>query len=216
LHNTNKYINKLFIIKRIIFMDTYLSLLGFIAVMVGTPGPANLLLTIGGVQFGLSRCLLFILGLIIGKLVLNIIIGLGLGVFVTNYPWINLALKFTSAAYMIWLSVTSWSIDPKAKVEKSGSSKFSFYKGLIVHPLNPKAWVMCLIAWTAFAPKLGTASEQLVIVCLSFILCQLVLHSAWCWVGEKLRYLPFNRQKTSRFLIVLTVIVIIWAVTVTT
>ena len=197
-------------------MDTYLSLLGFIAVMVGTPGPANLLLTIGGVQFGLSRCLLFILGLIIGKLVLNIIIGLGLGVFVTNYPWINLALKFTSAAYMIWLSVTSWSIDPKAAVEKSGSSKFSFYKGLIVHPLNPKAWVMCLIAWTAFAPKLGTASEQLVIVCLSFILCQLVLHSAWCWVGEKLRYLPFNRQKTSRFLIVLTVIVIIWAVTVTT
>jgi len=216
LHNTNKYINKLFIIKRIIFMDTYLSLLGFIAVMVGTPGPANLLLTIGGVQFGLSRCLLFILGLIIGKLVLNILIGLGLGVFVTNYPWINLALKFTSAAYMIWLSVTSWSIDPKAKVEKSGSSKFSFYKGLIVHPLNPKAWVMCLIAWTAFAPKLGTASEQLIIVCLSFILCQLVLHSAWCWVGEKLRYLPFNRQKTSRFLIVLTVIVIIWAVAVTT
>ena len=197
-------------------MDTYLSLLGFIAVMVGTPGPANLLLTIGGVQFGLSRCLLFILGLIIGKLVLNILIGLGLGVFVTNYPWINLALKFTSAAYMIWLSVTSWSIDPKAKVEKSGSSKFSFYKGLIVHPLNPKAWVMCLIAWTAFAPKLGTASEQLVIVCLSFILWQLVLHSAWCWVGEKLRYLPFNRQKTSRFLIVLTVIVIIWAVAVTT
>ena len=197
-------------------MDTYLSLLGFIAVMVGTPGPANLLLTIGGVQFGLSRCLLFIMGLIIGKLVLNILIGLGLGVFVTNYPWINLALKFTSAAYMIWLSVTSWSIDPKAKVEKSGSSKFSFYKGLIVHPLNPKAWVMCLIAWTAFAPKLGTASEQLIIVCLSFILCQLVLHSAWCWVGEKLRYLPFNRQKTSRFLIVLTVIVIIWAVTVTT
>ena len=197
-------------------MDTYLSLLGFIAVMVGTPGPANLLLTIGGVQFGLRRWLLFILGLIIGKLVLNIIIGLGLGVFVTNYPWINLALKFTSAAYMIWLSVTSWSIDPKAKVETSGSSKFSFYKGLIVHPLNPKAWVMCLIAWTAFAPKLGTASEQLVIVCLSFILCQLVLHSAWCWVGEKLRYLPFNRQKTSRFLIVLTVIVIIWAVAVTT
>ena len=197
-------------------MDTYFSLLGFIAVMGGTPGPANLLLTIGGVQFGLSRCLLFILGLIIGKLVLNILIGLGLGVFVTNYPRINLALKFTSAAYMIWLSVTSWSIDPKAKVEKSGSSKFSFYKGLIVHPLNPKAWVMCLIAWTAFAPKLGTASEQLVIVCLSFILCQLVLHSAWCWVGEKLRYLPFNRQKTSRFLIVLTVIVIIWAVAVTT
>ena len=197
-------------------MDTYLSLLGFIAVMVGTPGPANLLLTIGGVQFGLSRCLLFILGLIIGKLVLNIIIGLGLGVFVTNYPWINLALKFTSAAYMIWLSVTSWSIDPKAKVEKSGSSKFSFYKGLIVHPLNPKAWVMCLIAWTAFAPKLGTASEQLIIVCLSFILCQLVLHSAWCWLGEKLRYLPFNRQKTSRFLIIVTIIVILWAVTTTT
>ncbi|PPR65701.1 MAG: hypothetical protein CFH08_00514 [Alphaproteobacteria bacterium MarineAlpha3_Bin7] len=197
-------------------MDTYLSLLGFIVIMVGTPGPANLLLTIGGVQFGLSRCLLFILGLIIGKLVLNILIGLGLGVFITNYPWITLALKFTSAAYMIWLSVTSWSIDPKAKVEKSSSSKFGFYKGLIVHPLNPKAWVMCLIAWTAFAPKLGTASEQLVIVCLSFILCQLVLHSAWCWVGEKLRYLPFNRQKTSRFLIVLTIIVILWAVTVTT
>jgi len=197
-------------------MDTYLSLLGFIVIMVGTPGPANLLLTIGGVQFGLSRCLLFILGLIIGKLALNIFIGLGLDVFVTDYPWVNLALKFTSAAYMIWLSVISWSIDPEAQIEKSGANKFSFYKGLIVHPLNPKAWVMCLIAWTAFAPKLGTASEQLIIVCLSFMICQLVLHSAWCWLGEKLRYLPFNRRKTSRFLIILTIIVILWAVTVTT
>ena len=197
-------------------MDTYLSLLGFIVIMVGTPGPANLLLTIGGVQFGLSRCLLFILGLIIGKLALNIFIGLGLDVFVTDYPWVNLALKFTSAAYMIWLSVISWSIDPEAQIEKSDTGKFSFYKGLIVHPLNPKAWVMCLIAWTAFAPKLGTASEQLIIVCLSFILCQLVLHSAWCWLGEKLRYLPFNRQKTSRFLIIVTIIVILWAVTTTT
>ena len=44
-------------------MDTYLSLLGFIAVMVGTPGPANLLLTIGGVQFWAQSLSTFHFGL---------------------------------------------------------------------------------------------------------------------------------------------------------
>ena len=56
------------------------SLWAFIILMVGTPGPANLLAMSAGSQFGFYKCLPFNFGLTLGKILLNIAMGLGLGV----------------------------------------------------------------------------------------------------------------------------------------
>ena len=67
-------------------MTSYFALLGFVAIMVGTPGPANLLVMLAGVQRGILGSIGFICGLIFGKVILNIFIGLGFGfVLVTLY-----------------------------------------------------------------------------------------------------------------------------------
>ena len=47
--------------------------------MVATPGPANLLMMIGGAQKGVASCIGFILGLVCGKVFLNLVFGLGFG-----------------------------------------------------------------------------------------------------------------------------------------
>ena len=47
-------------------MAAYFALLGFIAFMVGTPGPANLLAMLAGVRQGLRGCIGFISGLVFG------------------------------------------------------------------------------------------------------------------------------------------------------
>ena len=66
---------------------------------------------------------------------------------------------------------------------------FRFRNGLFVHPLNPKAWVMCVLAWGNFAPALGDFSVQLPVVILTFVIlpaCStqpLVL--AWVDYGQK-------------------------------
>ena len=189
-------------------IEAYLSLVVFITFMVATPGPANLLAMIGGAQLGLRQCLPFIIGLVMGKLILNLAFGVGFGLVLMQQPLLLQVLKFSSAAVMIWLAMQSWN-DKSSSADKSHT--FAFQYGVIVHPLNPKAWVMTLLAWTQFAPGLGDANTQLLLVPLTFAGCQLLFHSGWCMAGVALRRGLHKTLLVTRFLIVLTVFVVVWA-----
>ena len=60
-------------------MLSFFALLTFVVFMVGTPGPANLVVMIVGARYGVRRSFGFIAGLIAGKAFLNLFIGFGLG-----------------------------------------------------------------------------------------------------------------------------------------
>ena len=189
-------------------IEPYLGLFVFITLMVATPGPANLIVMVGGAQLGLRGCAGFILGLVGGKLLLNLAFGVGLGVALTTQPALLAVVKYTGAAYMAWQTLRSWNAASDIEAE---SGHFRFRHGLPVHPLNPKAWVMTILAWTQFAPELGPFAVQLVVVPLSFALCQLLFHSLWCWLGEKMaKALPRSLLMT-RCLVLLTLVVVVWA-----
>ena len=55
--------------------EALFSLLVFVLLMVGTPGPANMLAMIGGARLGVGPCLGFIVGLTIGKVSVNVLFG---------------------------------------------------------------------------------------------------------------------------------------------
>ena len=188
-------------------IEVYLTLLIFILFMVATPGPANLLLMVGGAQQGVPACMGFIIGLICGKVFLNLMIGLGFGLFLTDQPLLANGLKFVSAGYMIWLALQSWNDNRVV----SGWNHFGFRRGVIVHPLNPKAWIMVTLAWGQFAPALGAFDLQLLVVTGGFAIIQLVFHTIWCLSGALLRRaLPRSRLLT-RSMILMTIAIIIWA-----
>jgi len=195
-------------------MTAYLALLGFIAFMVGTPGPANLVAMLAGVTQGLRGCARFIAGLIVGKIGLNLFIGFGFGFVLAAEPVLQTAFSYASASYMIWLAVRSWprSVNPARNQHQSLAVKFRFRDGVIVHPLNPKAWVMVVLAWGHFAPALGDFSLQLPVVMLSFALCQLVFHSLWCTLGAYLGKSFAYSQRLAKLMILLTILVVLAAV----
>ena len=188
--------------------EAYLALLTFILFMVATPGPANLLVMIGGAQHGVAACMGFVLGLVCGKVILNLMFGLGFGLFLVDQPFLVKGLKFFSAGYMIWLALQSWN---DRVAGGAGKSPFSFRYGVILHPLNPKAWVMVILAWSQFAPALGSLEIQLALVTASFAIIQLVFHTMWCVSGALLqRALPRSRWLT-RSMVIMTVTIVIWA-----
>ena len=188
-------------------IEVYVALLTFILFMVATPGPANLLLMIGGAHQGIIACMGFILGLVCGKVFLNLLIGLGFGLFLADQPLIANGLKFISAGYMIWLALQSWDDSVEVNI---GRNPLNFRRGVIVHPLNPKAWIMVILAWSQFAPELGALELQLVVVTAGFAVIQLVFHTIWCVSGALLqRALPRKRLLT-RSMILITVAIIIW------
>jgi threonine/homoserine/homoserine lactone efflux protein len=190
-------------------MLSYLALLAFVVFMVGTPGPANLIVMIVGAQFGLRRSAGFILGLVGGKVLLNLFIGFGFGVMLAEAPVWKSVFSYVSAGYMIFLAVRSWPRNAAAASSSDSRRHFGFLDGIVVHPLNPKAWVMSALAWGEFAPALGGFWVQLPLVVLTFAGCQLVLHSLWCWLGEVLGRSFEQNIKLTKLMIISTVAVVL-------
>ena len=194
-------------------MLAFFTLLAFVTVMVGTPGPANLILMLAGVRQGLRQSIGFILGLIVGKIVLNLFIGFGFGLALAEASVWQMFFSYFSAAYMIWLALKSWpASDADTSNDEHAEDHFRFRNGLFVHPVNPKAWVMCVLAWGKLAPALGDFSVQLPVVILTFAICQLCLHSFWCWLGTVMGRSLQNNVRLARAMIISTVAIVLIAV----
>ena len=188
--------------------DSYGALWLFIVLMVSTPGPANLLIMTAGAQYGFARCIPFNIGLISGKLLLNVAMALGLTSIVQQYPEIAKVFAVLSVAYMIWLSLRGWN----AHIDTQRPDReLSFRDGVFVHPLSPKAWVMAVLAFSEFMPATPTVAEQYLLIPLSFVLAQLVFHSSWCLAGVMLRRALGASKVLSRGLALLTIAVVLWA-----
>ena len=194
-------------------IETYLPFFGYLLLMVGTPGPANLLVMLGGSQIGIRSSVGFIFGLIFGTIALNIFIGFGINLTVSYSPILHEVFKYLSATYMIWLAIRSWNSRTTQNNFSSKSYQFKFANGLVVPPLNPKAWVMSAVAWSNFAPAFGSVETQLFIIVSGFAASQLVLHTGWCLIGSIIGKTIPNNQNLTRLIIILTVIIVIWAVT---
>ena len=178
--------------------------------MVGTPGPANLIVMLAGVRQGLRQSIGFILGLIVGKIALNLFIGFGFGLILAEAPVWQMLFSYVSAGYMIWLALKSWPGSNADTINaEPAKDHFRFRNGLFVHPLSPKAWVMCVLAWGKFAPDLGDFSVQLPVVILTFAMCQLCLHSVWCWLGMIMGKSLRNNVRLMRAMIISTVIIVL-------
>lgn len=192
----------------------YIALLVFILFMVGTPGPANMVAMTAGANFGFRRSIPFLAGITSGKLILNLAMGIGLYQLLEQFPMALEVLKYISAAYVLYLSYVM-SRAPFAASTGVLQKAPSFLQGLIVHPLNPKAWAMLTVAWFGFGPEIEGDLWRIFVISGSFFAVQVVMHSFWCYAGDKLIGLVHNEQVKAYIqqgLALLTALVVLWVV----
>ncbi|MHA6261829.1 LysE family translocator [Arenibacterium sp. CAU 1754] len=156
----------------------------FAASQVGTPGPANMALLSTGARFGFRAALPFVLGVVLGKQLIIWPIGFGLMELADRAPWVFETLRWVSAAYIMWLAwkVANLRLSPG---QATGIAP-GFMAGLVVHPLNPKAWAMIVAGFTGFvgadaSPFIATATIASVL-----LICQLALHPIWTLAGDRI------------------------------
>ncbi len=157
-------------------------LIVFAVSQVGTPGPANMALMATGARYGFRAALPFVAGVALGKQFIIWPIGFGLMGLATTLPWLFVTLKYLSAAYIIWLAwkVANLRLDGERRAEHVPG----FAAGLVVHPLNPKAWAMIIGSFTAFIAPGTPTLEATATIAATLLACQIVLHPIWTLGGD--------------------------------
>ncbi|MDG2096539.1 MAG: LysE family translocator [Paracoccaceae bacterium] len=168
-------------------ISVILSFTLFALSQVGTPGPANMVLLSTGAKYGLKKAIPFVVGVIFGKQLIIWPIGFGLIGVISNMPMVFAFLKILSAAYILWLSykIANLRLDIK---DLSGTPP-GFFAGLMVHPLNPKAWGMVITGYTSFISNEMSMLSAILTISIILLLTQIVLHPLWCWGGQRLALL---------------------------
>lgn len=84
-----------------------------------TPGPNNTMLLASGVNFGVRRSIPHALGISVGFMVMVLAVGLGLGEVFKAWPPLYTLLRYTGAAYLLYLA---WKIATAGPVGTASSS----------------------------------------------------------------------------------------------
>ncbi|TMV08584.1 LysE family translocator [Ruegeria sediminis] len=162
------------------------SFLIFAASQVGTPGPANMVLLGTGARYGFRAALPFVAGVVLGKQLIIWPVGFGLMQLAELVPGFFEVLKYVSAAYICWLA---WKIaNLRLSAEGFEGDAPGFWAGLVVHPLNPKAWAMIVAGFTGFVATGTPPFDATLTIALCLLFCQLLLHPVWTFAGDRIAH----------------------------
>lgn len=169
-----------------------ISFAAFGASQVATPGPANMALLATGARFGFRSALPFVAGVALGKQLIIWPIGFGLMSVADTVPWLFEVLKWASIAYICWLAwkVANLRLAPDgARVEQAPG----FRAGLVVHPLNPKAWAMIVTGFTTFVEPGTPTLQATATIAICLLACQTIFHPIWTYGGDRIARLVAGR-----------------------
>ena len=154
---------------------------------IATPGPANMIMLSTGAKYGFCNALPFVFGVIVGKQIIIWPIGFGLMLLNKDHPYIFIFFKYISAGYILWLA---WLIaNMSISATTSDRPAPGFLSGLIVHPLNPKAWALITTGFTNFVDPISPVLYSTATVAFCLFGIQVVCHPIWTLFGERIAIL---------------------------
>jgi threonine/homoserine/homoserine lactone efflux protein len=165
----------------------------FSAVMAGTPGPGNTLLTAIGARAGVRRGLPSLLGQVTGMAAMMFAITVGLGNVLLAHPLALQVLKWAGAAILCWMA---WRIATAAGPGQAGNAPAGFLAMAAFQWINPKGWLVGVAAVTTFLDPHAGALGQAVTFAIGFALVALPSCFPWLAFGAALqRFLRTPRAR---------------------
>ena len=169
----------------------------FSAVVAGTPGPSNALLTAVGARAGVRRGLPSLLGQVTGMGAMLFAITLGLGNVLLAHPVALQVLKWGGAAMLGWMA---WRIATAGHAEEITNAPAGFLRMAAFQWVNPKGWLVGVAAIAIFLDRrAGSALGQAVIFAILFGLVALPSCFPWLALGAALQ--RFLRTPRARHLL---------------
>ena len=185
-----------------------LSFIPFAFSQVATPGPANMAMLATGARFGFRAALPFVAGVILGKQLIIWPIGYGIMEVASQIPLLFEILKFLSALYIIWLA---WRVaNMRLSSGEPSVDAPGFWSGLLVHPLNPKAWAMILVGFTNFVDSDTTTFYATLYIAASLLIIQIICHPIWTLFGDRIAKFIIGKKYERVFMWFLALVTVIF------
>lgn len=171
-----------------------------------TPGPTNLLILSTSHQSGITRSLPIILGASLGAALLVLMMGLGIGHNINQYPALKLILSILGG---LWLSLVAWRIYhsvPNIQINSAQNFKnLGFLQGFFLQWINPKSWLMAIAVITVFLSNHQNYDHILIIISSTFFLIAIPCLFVWACLGKASQKLFSSNQQMLIFNRVLAV-----------
>ena len=187
----------------------------FSAVVAGTPGPSNALLTVVGARAGVRRGLPSLLGQVTGMGAMLFAITLGLGDVLLAHPLALQALKWGGAAMLCWIA---WRIATAGHGGGAADAPAGFLGMAAFQWVNPKGWLVGVAAIATFLDRrAGGALGQAAVFAILFALVAFPSCLPWLAFGAALqRFLRTPRARrvlngAMAALLVASTILLVWA-----
>ena len=185
-----------------------LSFIPFAFSQVATPGPANMAMLATGARFGFRAALPFVAGVILGKQLIIWPIGYGIMEVASQIPLLFEILKFLSALYIIWLA---WRVaNMRLSSGEPSVDAPGFWSGLLVHPLNPKAWAMILVGFTNFVESDTTTFYATLYIAASLLIIQIICHPICTLFGDRIAKFIIGKKYERVFMWFLALVTVIF------
>ena len=160
--------------------------LTFSAVVAGTPGPGNALLTVAGATVGVRRGVMSLLGQVAGMAGMLFAVTLGLGSLLLDHPLALQVLKWAGAAALCWMA---WGIATAKETDGTAAPRLGFLAMAAFQWINPKGWLVAVAAVATFLDqRLGNAPAQALVFAILFALVALPCCFPWLAFGAALQH----------------------------
>jgi len=175
-------------------MTAFFAMCAYAFSMSISPGPVNIITLNSGLQYGFRRTLGFVAGAALGFALLLLAVGLGLAQAANAVPLLLIVLGWCGAAFIFYIGASI--ALSSAPIEQGAESSSSFFRGILLQWLNPKAWIASISGIAAF--ELSTVMELVEFVILYFFICFACVAS-WALLGDKMRLLLGSAKRLRWF-----------------
>jgi len=175
-----------------IALDLYLAFVLACVFLIVIPGPNVALIVANSVAHGARFGLLTVAGTSSAVVVQLSLTVLGasavLNFLAASFDW----LRWLGVVYLVWLGIAAWrapAVDLAQVRPQARSARRILVRGFLVGLTNPKT----LLFYGAFLPQFitpgPTASDQLLLLAVTFLVVAVVLDIAWALLAGRLRVL---------------------------
>ena len=162
-----------------------------------SPGPNNIVTSYSAFNFGLTKTIPTMLGVISGWTLLSIFLVLGSGIIFKKFEELQIIIKILGSVYLIFLAYKISFIETKKKEKKS--EPITFLNTFFFQFVNPKSIIAGLTAISLFIDTQNNYLEDSIIFIIVMFFIAIGSQATWCLTGTYLRKFATSEKFMSNF-----------------